>query len=243
MARFVVLGLSVLGFLGAPFACRAQGVDVSAKIELPEHASSHHGRAKGADDSNSIVLWLSPLQPGAVNRLPASHPNGYKLVQKDKQFTPHLLVVPTGSSVEFPNLDPFYHNVFSLFNGKRFDLGLYEAGTTRTVRFDREGVSYIFCNIHPGMGAVVLSLSTPYYSIAPANGVVTVHNVPPGSYRLNLWTENGLPTSLNAASRTIQVGSEEVNLGSIQIQSTTNPMIQHKNKFGEEYPPDVKPSY
>ena len=171
------------------------------------------------------------------------HQNNYRLIQRDKQFTPHLLVVPTGSSVEFPNLDPFYHNVFSLFNGKRFDLGLYEAGSTRTVRFDREGVSYIFCNIHPGMGAVVLSLSTPFYAIASPNGSVTIHNVPSGSYRLAVWSESGQPTSLNAASRTVQVGSDEVNLGSIQIQATSNPMEQHKNKFGEDYPPEVKNPY
>jgi plastocyanin len=188
-------------------------------------------------------MWLSPLQVTSIIQPAAAHPSVYKLVQKDKQFTPHLLVVPTGSSVEFPNLDPFYHNVFSLFNGKRFDLGLYEAGTTRTVRFDREGVSYIFCNIHPEMGAVVLSLSTPYYAIAPAQGIVTIHNVPAGTYRLNLWSENGQPASLSEASRTIQVGPEDLHLGSIQIRASTNPMGQHKNKFGEEYPPDVKPTY
>src|SRR5246127_2367910 len=104
-------------------------------------------------------------------------------------FTPHLLVVPMGSQVEFPNQDPFFHNVFSLFNGKRFDLGLYESGTSRAVRFDREGVSYIFCNIHPEMGAVVLALNTPYYAVSGAAGMVTIHNVPPGSYRLHLWSE------------------------------------------------------
>jgi plastocyanin len=240
--RFGVLAASVAGFIGSPYAVLAQGVDVSAKIELQESDSSHHGAAKIASDSNSVVMWLSPLQPGAVSQVAAARQNAFKLVQKDKQFTPHLLVVPTGSSVEFPNLDPFYHNVFSLFNGKRFDLGLYEAGSTRTVRFDREGVSYIFCNIHPEMGAVVLSLSTPYYAVASAQGVVTIHNVAPGSYRVSLWSENGKPASLNGASRTIQVGPEEVNLGSIQIQTVRNSM-QHKNKFGEEYPPDVKPTY
>ena len=81
------------------------------------------------------------------------------LRQKNKAFEPHLLVVTIGSNVEFPNDDPWFHNVFSLFNGKRFDLGLYEAGTTRTVHFEREGVSYIFCNIHPEMSAVVVVLS------------------------------------------------------------------------------------
>jgi len=104
---------------------------------------------------------LGVVAPVASARQPI-----YRLIQKDKMFTPHLLVVPIGSQVEFPNQDPFFHNVFSLFNGKRFDLGLYESGTSRSVRFDREGVSYIFCNIHPEMGAIVLALNTPYYGIS-----------------------------------------------------------------------------
>ena len=91
--------------------------------------------------------------------------------------------------------------------------------------------------------AVVLSLSTPYYAIASAQGGVTIHNVPAGTYRLSLWSENGQPASLSAASRTIQVASEEVHLGSIQIRTSGNPMAEHKNKFGEDYPPDMKPTY
>ena len=87
-------------------------------------------------------------------------------MQKDKTFTPHLLVIPTGSTVDFPNLDPFFHNVFSEFNGKRFDLGLYESGSSRTVHFDHDGVSYIFCNIHPEMSAVIVTLSTPYFGVS-----------------------------------------------------------------------------
>ena len=85
-----------------------------------------------------------------------------QLVQKDKSFQPSLLVVPAGGQVEFPNHDPFFHNVFSLFDGKRFDLGLYEGGSTQFVRFDKPGISFIFCNIHPQMSAVVIALNTPY---------------------------------------------------------------------------------
>jgi plastocyanin len=239
--RFTVLGILVLCLFGAPCGILAQGVDVSVKVEV-QPDSSNRDTSKASTDSNGVVLWLSPLQPNAFMRQ-APHQNTYRLIQKGKQFTPHLLVVPTGSSVEFPNLDPFYHNVFSLFNGKRFDLGLYEAGTSKIVRFDREGASYIFCNIHPEMGAVVLSLSTPYYAMASAQGLVTIHNVPPGSYRLSLWSENGLPASLNAASRTIQVASADMNLGTIEIRATRSPMMQHKNKFGEEYPPDMNRDY
>ena len=127
------------------------------------------------------------------------------MAQQGKQFIPHLLVVRTGSSVDFPNLDPFYHNVFSLFNGKRFDLGLYESHSTRSVRFDREGVSYIFCNIHPEMGAVIISLSTPYFGVSSASGAVVIHAVPPGNYRLNVWAENVPNDALNALSRNVEI--------------------------------------
>jgi hypothetical protein len=158
-------------------------------------------------------------------------------------FTPHLLVVPTGTQVEFPNQDPFFHNVFSLFNGKRFDLGLYESGTSRSVRFDREGVSYIFCNIHPEMGAIVLALNTPYYGVSGENGVVALHNVPAGSYRLNVWSENGQLANPNVSQRIVQVSTDPVHLGEIALQATTDALAHHKNKFGEEYEPSREQKY
>src|SRR5579871_6424475 len=183
-ALYGIIFASTISLQGVGLTLLAQGVDVSAKIVLHTPDKTSEAKHKMSASGTNIVLWLSPLQAGAT-RPAAAHSTTYRLVQKNKQFSPHLLVVPTGASVEFPNEDPFFHNVFSLFNGKRFDLGLYESGTTRSVRFDREGVSYIFCNIHPEMGAVVLSLSTPYYGISTASGLVVIHNVPPGSYRLN----------------------------------------------------------
>src|SRR3989440_7930732 len=97
-----------------------------------------------------------------------------------------------GSAVDFPNKDPFFHNVFSLFEGKRFDLGLYEAGSTRSVVFNRTGVSYIFCNIHPEMSAVAVALKTPYYGISDRRGVITIPNVPAGNYDLERTHERAL---------------------------------------------------
>jgi hypothetical protein len=165
------------------------------------------------------------------------------LEQKAKQFVPHLLDGPTGSSVEFPNQDPFFHNVFSLFNGKRFDLGLYESGSTRIVRFDREGISYIFCNIHPEMAAVVLSLNTPYYGVSNAAGTVAIQNVPSGIYRLHVWGEGTLSANPVDAGRIIQVGSGPVHLDEIQLQAAADPMGRHKNKFGEDYGPSRNSEY
>jgi len=182
------------------------------------------------------------MQP---DRRPASsgHPGPFRLVQKDKMFTPHLLVVPTGTSVEFPNQDPFFHNVFSLFNGKRFDLGLYESGTSRAVHFDREGVSYIFCNIHPEMGAVVFALSTPYFAVSNVGGVVDIHDVPPGSYRLHAWAEAAKLVHPADAERVVQVGEAPVRVGDIELEGVADPMDSHKNKFGDDYHPNHSAPY
>jgi hypothetical protein len=148
-------------------------------------------------------------------------------VQKDKMFQPHLLVVPTGSLVGFPNRDPFFHNVFSLFNGRRFDLGLYETGTSHSVPFNREGVSYIFCNIHPEMGAVIVSVATPYFAVA-TQASVQLHQVPPGNYVLKVWA-----ASLEKASRRIQVGEGNTDAGAVDI--TLQPRQPHTDKFGKPY--------
>src|SRR6202008_2491180 len=117
--------------------------------------------------SSGAVLWLNPIPPDPAA---SARPGHFRLAQKDKSLNPHLLVVPLGSSVDFPNMDPFFHNVFSQFNGKRFDLGLYEEGSTRVVHFDHEGVSYIFCNIHSQMAAVIVTLRTPYFAVATRSG-------------------------------------------------------------------------
>ncbi len=87
----------------------------------------------------------------------------YRLVQHNKRFEPRMLVVPVGSVVDFPNADPWFHNVFSLYRGKRFDLGLYQAGAQRSVKFDRIGPSYLFCNIHPEMTGVVLAVESELF--------------------------------------------------------------------------------
>ncbi len=152
-------------------------------------------------------------------------------------FEPHMLVVTRGSAVDFPNRDPWFHNVFSLFNGKRFDLGLYEAGSSRTVHFDREGVSFIFCNIHPEMSAVVVVLGSSYFATTNKTGDFTISNVPSGSYRFHVWNENALPATLQALSREIQVGDNGGLVGTIRVAVSKPSSIPHKNKYGQDYEP------
>lgn len=222
----------------------AQGVDVTAHVVFQSKAGAMARKAAASRMASpeEVVIWLTPLQADST---PATlgHSGPFRLVQKDKMFMPHLLVVPTGSSVEFPNQDPFFHNVFSLFNGKRFDLGLYESGTSRTVRFDREGVSYIFCNIHPEMGAVVVALSTPYWGVSNSSGGITIHSVPVGSYKMHVWSEAARVSNSAEAERTVQVGGTAVHLGEITLEGATDQIKHHKNKFGEDYRPDREHSY
>ncbi len=178
------------------------------------------------------AVWLEPLKPQPYSFGPPSTPA--RLVQKNKAFEPRLLVVRTGSTVEFPNEDPFFHNVFSLFEGKRFDLGLYEAGSTRTVRFDRPGISYIFCNIHAQMSAVVIAVDTPYYAVSTRNGSIAVPDVPPGQYIVHVWREGSSAKVLNVLRREVTISDADNSLGVLSITEDELP-VAHKNKYGRDY--------
>jgi plastocyanin len=194
-------------------------------------------------DASYAVVWLTPIG-GAVER-PHQDPSQIpQLVQRDKAFHPSVVVIPVGGKVEFPNHDPFFHNVFSLFEGKRFDLGLYESGSTRVVQFDRPGISFIFCNIHAEMSAVVVALATPYYAVSDTRGDITVPNVLPGRYQLQVFHPSVAPDVLRAATREITVGPGDSSLGSFTLPET-DVRLAHKNKYGKEYdrPAPDDPTY
>jgi len=213
---------------GAP----AQLAGVTAHLAVMRPRSAQKG-----EKGTPAVIWLDPARGAAASVTPGT----FTLLQKDKMFTPHLLVVPVGSSVAFPNADPFFHNVFSLFDGRRFDLGLYEAGSTRSVVFSREGVSYIFCNIHSEMSAVVIALATPYYSHADAQGVFHLKDVPKGEYDLHVWIEGQKQSSLDRLTRRVHIAGDSADLG--EIVSSQPEQQQHLNKFGQPYDPDSHPIY
>lgn len=216
-----------------------QGLDVQAQIQM-----THPGAQKASAHrpSSTVVLWLSGVTYDSGNAVSPASPGHFRMAQKNKGFAPHLLVVPLGSTVEFPNLDPFFHNVFSQFNGKRFDLGLYEAGSTKGVRFDHEGVSYIFCNIHPEMGAVIITLSTPYFSFSVDDGHIVLHNIPAGTYEMHVWAEGADLKQLEALTRRVRIAVSQTDLGTIELV-TSDTVAPHKNKFGEDYKPNESTTY
>jgi plastocyanin len=223
--------ICVLLLCGCSAGVRAQVTTVRGRVEVEGTEKAHHPVLPGT------VIWLTPVSGAASDpTIVAPSPSAnLRLIQKNKSFEPHILVVPAGSSVEFPNHDPFFHNVFSLFEGKRFDLGLYEAGTTRMVRFDRPGISYIFCNIHPEMSAVVITLATPLYAISTRDGQLSLANVPYGRYRLHIWSEGMGPESTEPAEREITIAESSSSLGVIRVPAVSGQSLAHKNKYGRDY--------
>ena len=226
--------------LRLPAAC-SQAISVTGSVEVAPEPG-----AKRAADPSNVVVWLTPLGVSPpIGPTPAHSDQRPRLVQKNKSFDPHILVVQKGAAIEFPNRDPFFHNVFSLFEGKPFDLGLYEAGGTRSFVFDKVGISYIFCNIHPEMSAVIIVVDTPYYARSNRAGRITIPNVPPDTYTLHVWEEGALPNVLNHFDRQIAISALARSLGTIRLLRTRNLYANHKNKYGRDYdtPSPANPVY
>jgi len=218
---------------------------VTLKVEIVNAKEGEKPRsAKDSADLSNVAVWLTPIGTAAASLgLPAGP--APQIVQTHKSFEPHLLVIQVGTAVQFPNKDPFLHNVFSLFDGKRFDLGFYEAGSSKTVHFDRAGVSFLFCNIHPEMSAAVVVVDTPYFGTSDRAGRVSIPNVPDGRYQLSVWYERSLPADLKSVSRSITVSDAARSLESIQVVENPNFSLEHKNKYGQDYvpPANTSPSY
>jgi hypothetical protein len=230
------VGIAICALLTTSVCASAQESLLKAHVEV-----TRNGHA--VKDASKAVLWLTPV--GVTVDPPQQKPSQIpQLVQHNKMFEPSLLVVPVGGKVEFPNHDPFFHNVFSLFEGKRFDLGLYESGTTRFVQFDKPGISFIFCNIHAQMSAVVIALATPYYAISDTRGDLSIADVPPGRYELQVFHSSVAPDTLHALTREVRVTSGTTTLGNLTL-TETDVVLAHKNKYGRDYdrPEPDSPAY
>jgi plastocyanin len=142
-----------------------------------------HGIARaGGRSLQNAVVWLENANP------PGKTAAGKVVLdQRNLSFSPHVLAVRVGTTVDFPNHDTLLHNVFSFRDGKRFDLGMYPVGALRHVTFDKPGVSRIFCNIHPNMWAYVVAVDTPYFAVSDQSGGFTIASVAPRSYTYHAW--------------------------------------------------------
>ncbi|MCU1338233.1 MAG: hypothetical protein JWO19_3814 [Bryobacterales bacterium] len=214
---------------------------VVGRVELRD---SQDAAVRKHMDFSGVVVWLEPVN-GSLGSSPGSSippPAGAvaRMVQKDKTFTPHVLPIRVGTSVDFPNFDPIFHNAFSNYNGQLFDVGLYPPGTSRRVRFARPGVVRVFCNIHATMSAVIVVLNTPYFEATQKNGNFQLHDVPPGEYSLRFFHERATQTTLDSITRRITVPESSVTLPAIGISESGYIVIPHHNKYGHDYtdPPD-----
>ncbi len=181
-------------------------------------------------DFSGVVVSAVPVS-GDAPATPARHA---VMLQKNKTFTPHVLPVTTGATVDFPNADPIFHNAFSSYSGQIFDVGLYPPGGNKSVRFSRPGVVRVFCNIHPTMSAVILVLNTPYFATTAKDGSWEL-NVPPGDYDVRVFHERSTEKTLAGLSLRIVVADQPVKLPAIAVSEAGYLLAAHKNKYGHDY--------
>ena len=132
------------------------------------------------------VVYLDSAPSGAFE-LP--EPGRAAMDQRDQTFVPHVLAITVGTTVDFPNSDVTFHNVFSLSKTKTFDLGRYSRGKSKAIRFDRPGVVQVFCDIHSHMSAYILVFAHRYFALTDTSGRFAIAGVPPGVYTLAVWHE------------------------------------------------------
>ena len=142
------------------------------------------GPAEGGTELTNVVVFL---QDGPR---PATLPPGRaRIVQENETFVPRVIAITRGSTVDFPNADPFFHDVFSLSRSGTFDLGSYPRGQTKSHQFRKAGLVKVYCHIHSHMTASIMVFDHPFFAIPKADGTFTIHDVPPGSYQVSAWHE------------------------------------------------------
>jgi len=216
-------------FFSAVLAGPGFAATLSGRVELVD---SRAPEVRQRHDYSGVAVWLEPVSPA-----PPPAPMHVRMLQKDKAFQPHLLIVTVGSTVDFPNLDPIFHNAFSNYDGQLFDVGLYPPGSTRTIRFSRPGIVRVFCNIHSSMSAVIVVLDTPLFGITKADGRFEIAGVPEGEHTLTFFHERATQSALHKAGRPIAVAGERISIPLVSISETGYLSIPHKNKYGQDYPP------
>ena len=177
-----------------PAGAVPSGVYPSRRVTRPQ--------PKASEISNVIVFVKDAPHRGE----PA--PMHVTITQKDEAFVPRVVAITRGSTIDFPNSDPFFHNVFSLSRGANFDLGRYPRGETKSRRFPNAGLVKVYCHIHSHMTASIMVFDHPYFRIPDTDGNFTLDDVPAGSYQISAWHER-IGESINTvkveAGRTARV--------------------------------------
>lgn len=216
LCRAAVLGAVLAGTL------EAQGAAVTGQVSIQERPG------ETTEDLGNVVVFLEPKNMAAHRARPAAAATAVIALDK-RQFSPRVRVVTEGSKVEFPNQDPFSHNVFSKTNGG-FDTGVYGRNKTRDQTFVEPGVYPLYCNVHPRMTAFVITLKTPHFAQAGADGRFVVDKVPPGEYTLNVWHDRA-----SIVTRDVTVPPAGVGNLRLVMDARSYKYVQHKNKVGKDY--------
>jgi plastocyanin len=212
-----------LSAFGLPAALPAQGaVSGAVKLEEPRTAARR--------DVATAVVFLEPVAHPARYARPIGGLATATIDMREREFTPHVQVVQAGGSVDFPNEDPFSHNVFSNTELGAFDLGLYRRGVTRSATFSQSGVYAIYCNIHASMVSFVIAVPGELYARVRSDGGFTIPNVPVGAYVLHVWHERA-PELVEP----LTVPATGVTKLAVEIDTRTFPTTSHLNKFGQPY--------
>jgi plastocyanin len=220
-SRFVIQPArrSVVCLLIPAAVAVAQGT-VSGRVTLLEKPGSK------TTDLDNVVVWLEPATPSAVRARPLK----VELAMQARQFAPHVRVVPVGSTVDFPNKDPFAHNTFSSTPGTAFDLGSYPRGQSKEWVFSKPGAVSVYCNVHAKMAAFVVVVPTPWYAEAAADGRWSIDKVPAGKYTLHIWheraTEQAVPVTVAATGSAV---------ADAQLDARGFVVAAHADKFGKDY--------
>jgi plastocyanin len=164
-------------------AMRLSGAGAIAASQ-PENAVKGRAEVAGRPAAD-VVVWLDA--PGA----PATPEARLVLEQRNMQFTPRVMAARVGSTIELPNNDRVFHNVFSFNHGRPFDLGLYPVGATKRITLDRPAVNRLYCNIHPHMAAYIVAVDTPYFATSNKAGEFTIRGVSAGEYTYHAWRSGG----------------------------------------------------
>jgi plastocyanin len=177
--------------------------------------------------ANETLVWLEPAGK-SIRRSPQT----FQMMTRGKTLVPHVLAIPLGSTVEFPNDDPISHNLFSLSSNNSFDLGLYRRGAGKAHKFDVPGVVNVYCNVHPNMSSVIHVMATPYYTFADPAGNYALADIPPGKYRLVVWNEQG---GQSKADVEVSAAGTVSGMLALTLDSRSYRITQHLDKTGKPY--------
>ncbi|HYK11864.1 MAG TPA: carboxypeptidase regulatory-like domain-containing protein [Gemmatimonadales bacterium] len=219
----------VMGVLAAP-GVLSQNAPAAAASHVSGTVAILEKHNKTSPDIGDAVVYLTAASGGNES---GGRPVTMDVTISDKKFAPDVVVVPVGSTVRFPNTDPFSHNVFSASDPNAFDLGLYGRGEAKGHVFDHAGLVYIYCNVHSSMVAYVQVMGSRWFAQPGADGSFTIAGVPPGHYSLHVWH----PRVAQETVQEVDVPAAGLTLPQpVQLDARGFRQQAHKNKFGKPYP-------